>query len=82
MFLCGYSSVVCLNTTPMMNGFAKIILYSNYLHVKTVDAKTVNSRTTTFAHIIHLQGSQFSFCRQPHINEELYLNIIASIQGA
>ena len=50
------------NMMMMIKGFAKSVLYSYAMHVKTVDAKTVNSRTTIFTHIIRLQGIQFSVC--------------------
>ena len=68
--------------TPMMKGFAKIIWYSYDLHVKTVDAKTVIIRTTIFADTIRSQGSQFSVYHKLHLKEDLYLDILASNQGA
>ena len=63
-------------------GFSKSIWYSFDLRVKTVDAKTINSRTIIFARIICLQGSQISVCHKLHIRKAIYLNILASKQVA
>ena len=68
---CGYCLIVCAKTMTMMNIFAKIVLYSYDLHVKTLDVKTVKSITTISAHVILSQGSQFSVCHKLLIKEDL-----------
>ena len=64
--LYGYRSIECVKTMPIIEGSAKIIWYLDDLHIKTVDARNVNIRTTIY-HIINLQGSKFSVCNQLHL---------------